>query len=141
MQGKSKYGNRPRTGSKSSDGQQTASLIGTESLDGTREHIFTKTEFDHNRLMSNQSSFSQVPMKRAGERADSGSLIIGELCKIFQVIFPSGTCFFFGDTILYLTFQGRVDMEDREISYSVQVSKPNLYEYEIRLSTSERALG
>jgi hypothetical protein len=32
-------------------------------------------------------------------------------------------------------------MEDREIGYSMRVSRPNLYENEIRLSTSERALG
>lgn len=32
-------------------------------------------------------------------------------------------------------------MEDREIGYSLRVSRPNLYENEIRLSTSERALG
>jgi hypothetical protein len=32
-------------------------------------------------------------------------------------------------------------MEDREIGYSIKVSRPNLYENEIRLSTSERALG
>ena len=32
-------------------------------------------------------------------------------------------------------------MEDREIGYSMRVSRPNLYENEIRFSTSERALG
>jgi hypothetical protein len=32
-------------------------------------------------------------------------------------------------------------MEDKELGYSTRVSRPNLYENEIRLSTSERALG
>lgn len=32
-------------------------------------------------------------------------------------------------------------MEDKELGYSTRVSRPNLYENEIRYSTSERALG
>lgn len=70
----------------------------------------------------NQSlySFSQVPINTAVERADNGSFLLSEMCKIFQ---------------------GRIDLEDMEINYSMKVSRPNLYESEIRSSTTERALG
>ena len=65
-------------------------------------------------------SFSQIPINSAVERADEGSFLLGEMCKIFQ---------------------GRTDLEDLEINYSMKVSRPNLYESEIRTSTMERALG
>ena len=85
MLGRSKSADRSRMSFKGSDGKPIASSIGTESLDGNTEHIFTKTEIDHKRLISNQSSFSQIPITFARERADNGSLILCELCKIFQV--------------------------------------------------------
>jgi len=85
-----------------------------------RDFVFAKCYVDIEKLTTNKTSFSQVPLKTSINRVDNGSSIISELCKIFQ---------------------GRVDMEDREIGYSIKVSRPNLYENEIRLSTSERALG
>lgn len=50
-----------------------------------REHLFTKADIDLKKLTANKSSFAHIPIKEAGERADNGTIIIGELCKIFQV--------------------------------------------------------
>lgn len=50
------------------------------------EFKFKKLEFDIEELYSNQySSFLHIPLPNAINRVDNGSLIIGELCKIFQV--------------------------------------------------------
>jgi hypothetical protein len=51
-----------------------------------REHLFTKADIDLKKLTTNKASFTHVPMKAAEDRADNGSIIIGELSKIFQVI-------------------------------------------------------
>jgi hypothetical protein len=47
---------------------------------------FKKIDLDLDEFLANQtSSFSQIPLQNAINRVDNGSLIIGELCKIFQV--------------------------------------------------------
>jgi hypothetical protein len=47
---------------------------------------FKKYDLNIEELLSNQfSSFNHVPLASAVNRVDNGSLIIGELCKIFQV--------------------------------------------------------
>jgi hypothetical protein len=47
---------------------------------------FKKLDIDLDQFLANQtSSFSQIPLQNAINRVDNGSLIIGELCKIFQV--------------------------------------------------------
>jgi hypothetical protein len=47
---------------------------------------FKKYDLNIEELLSNQfSSFNHVPLASAINRVDNGSLIIGELCKIFQV--------------------------------------------------------
>lgn len=55
------------------------------------EFQFKKLEFNIDELYDNQfSSFLHIPLPNAINRVDNGSLILGELCKIFQVIFLHG---------------------------------------------------
>jgi hypothetical protein len=52
---------------------------------------FQKLSVDIDHLLANKASFAHIPFQNAVNRVDNGSLIIGELCKIFQVKF---CCFF-----------------------------------------------
>lgn len=70
--------------------------------------------------INNKSSFNHIPMDTAISRVDNGTVLMAEMAKIFQA---------------------RLDVEDREIGFSIRVSRPNLYELEIPSSTAEKSLG
>lgn len=77
------------------------------------------TDFNVDRL-NNKSSFNHIPMDTMISRVDNGTVLMSEMAKIFQA---------------------RLDVEDREIGFSIRVSRPNLYELEIPNSSAEKSLG
>ena len=81
--------------------------------------IADSTDFNED-LINNKSSFSHIPMDTVIQRVDNGTVLMAEMAKIFQA---------------------RLDVEDREIGFSIRVSRPNLYELEIPSSTAEKSLG